>query len=312
MPSSVSWKRPLVVGASGQVGTLMASALQGAGCDVIRTTRGGRAGWSGMDLATLNGPADVEALLGELAPDAIFCCGAMTYVDGCEVHPQQAFRANAHGPSALASYARFQGVPFAFFSSDYVFAGTPGAPGPYVESDAAQPLSVYGQSKLQGERAVLRVHPEALVVRTSWVYGPDAEGKNFISSLLRQLRAGQVVRVPSDQISTPTLNLDLSRLTLELLKAGATGVVHVTGQELLSRYDLALRVAKRFGLSAALIEGVATAELGQRASRPLQSGLRSERLDSLLPGVTLHTLDEGLAEAAVTLGAPADRRPRAS
>ncbi len=302
MLRSVPWKRPLVVGASGQVGTLMASALRGAGADVIRTTRGGRSSWLGLDLATLNGPEDAEALLRLLVPDAIFCCGAMTYVDGCEAHPQQAFRANAHGPSALASYARHRSIPFVFFSSDYVFAGTEAAPGPYLESDSPEPLSVYGESKLQGERAVLRVHPEALVVRTSWVYGPDAEGKNFISSLLRQLRTGQMVRVPEDQVSTPTLNADLSRLTLALALAGATGVVHVTGPDLLSRYELALRIADRFSLPAHLIQGVPTASLEQRAARPLRSGLHSERLPKLLPGAGAVALKDGLDQAAAALG----------
>lgn len=290
----------------------MSSALERAGCDIVRTTRGGRAGWLGMDLATLNGPADVEALVRRSAPDVILCCGAMTYVDGCEVYPQQAFRANAHGPSALASYAQYQGIPFLFFSSDYVFAGSATTPGPYTETDAPQPLSVYGESKLQGERAVLRVHPQALVVRTSWVYGPDAEGKNFISSLVRQLRAGQPVRVPSDQISTPTLNLDLSRVALALLQAGVAGVVHVTGSELLSRYALALLVAERFDLRADLIQGVATAELGQRALRPLHSGLRSQRLSEALPGMELTTLQEGLNVAAQALNTPVSRRPSQS
>lgn len=279
----------------------MASALRAEGSEVFRSTRGGRAGWLALDLATLNGPQNVESLLGSLRPDAVFCCGAMTYVDGCEAHPQQAFRANAHGPSALASYARYCGIPFAFFSSDYVFAGSTPNPGPYRESDSPQPLSVYGESKLQGERAVLRVHPEALVIRTSWVYGPDAAGKNFVGSLVRQLKAGQQVRVPNDQISTPTLNLDLSRVTLSLMQAGAAGIVHVTGPELLSRLELALRVARHFGLPAELIQGVPTSELGQDAARPLQSGLRSERLSALLPAVSLTGLADGLQHAALGL-----------
>ncbi|MBE7157976.1 MAG: sugar nucleotide-binding protein [Rhodospirillales bacterium] len=222
----------------------------------------------------------------------------MTWVDGCEDRPEEALRANAHGPSVLASYTRQRGIPFVFFSTDYVFDGTEEHRGPYTERDATRPLSVYGQSKLEGERAVLRVNPEAAVLRTSWVYGPDAAGKNFISTLQRMLRNGERMRVPADQISTPTLNRDLAQAALELAGAGASGVFHVTGPGLYSRYDLALEVATFFGLDASLIDGVPTGELRQKAVRPLYSGLVSERLATALPGFRMRSLHEGLQATA--------------
>jgi dTDP-4-dehydrorhamnose reductase len=302
MQSTKLWQRPLIIGASGQVGTELTRELSSQGAaEILRTTRTPREGWLHLDLTTLRSPAEAATALDPLAPDLILCAGAMTFVDGCEDRPQDAFLANAHGPSALASYARSRGIPFVYFSSDYVFDGSEATPGPYRESAPPNPLSVYGASKLQGERAVLRVYPDALVLRTSWVYGADAAGKNFISTLVRQLRAGQRMRVPSDQISTPTYNRDLAQIALQLAAAGSSGIVHVTGPDLISRLDLARTIASAFKLDHNLLDGVETSQLGQRAPRPLRSGLISERLSQLLPNARLHTLQEGLARTAATL-----------
>ena len=297
-----TWQRPLVVGASGQVGVELHAALQAQGAEeVLRSARVPREGWLTLDLAALRSPEQAAEILDAVAPDLVICSGAMTFVDGCEAQPEEAYKANAHGPSMLASYARQRGLPFVFFSTDYVFDGAEQDPGPYVESDPTHPLSVYGKSKLEGEGAVLRVHPEAAILRTSWVYGPDAAGKNFISTLQRMLKAGDRMRVPADQISTPTLNRDLAQAALALAAAGAHGIFHVTGPDLLSRFELAQVVADFFSLDRSLIDGVPTESLGQRAARPLQSGLRSERLAEAVPSFRMRTLQEGLEETAASL-----------
>lgn len=294
------WKRPLIVGGTGQVGIALRKALTQHASNVeeaphiLLGSRNGEPGVTAIDLAALQSPEEVAGFLDPLRPEVVLCPAAMTYVDGCEQNPLLAYRTNALGPSVLASWARSRDVPFVFFSTDYVFAGGEDHAGPYGESDPTAPLSVYGASKLQGEQAVLRVHPEALILRTSWVYGPDPAGKNFIAALRRQLAAGQRVRVPRDQLSTPTLNSDLAAMTLALLDAGASGVVHVAGPELMSRYELALAAARFFGLDETLIEGVTTASLGQLAARPLLSGLRSARIGGWTLPVSMHVLEEGL------------------
>ncbi len=305
--STKVWERPLVVGASGQVGVELCHALAARGSKLVqRSARAPREGWLTLDLAALSSPDEAAQALEGADPDLVICSGAMTWVDGCEDRPEEAYRANAHGPSMLASYAKQHGIPFVFFSSDYVFDGAAQRPGPYAETDETHPLSVYGKSKLEGERAVLRVHPEALVLRTTWVYGPDAAGKNFISTLQRQLRAGERMRVPADQVSTPTLNRDLARATLALLDADAHGLFHISGPDLLSRYELAQKVAEFFSLDAGLIDGIETSSLGQRAARPLQSGLRSDCLGEAIPAFRMRTLQEGLEETAHALGALAN------
>lgn len=295
------WRRPLVIGARGQVGTALTHALKSRGSSVLRSSRDGEGFDLALDLGHLREMEQISAPLDRLQPDAILCTGAMTWVDGCESRPEEAFAVHAAGPAMLAAYAQRHGLPFLLFSSDYVFPGSEVRPGPYGESAETEPLNVYGKTKLQGEALVQDVCPGALVLRTSWVYGPDPAGKNFISTLVRQLEAGVRVRVPEDQVSTPTWNVDLARAALELLTAGASGVVHVTGPELMSRADLARRVAAFFGLQTGLIEGIATAALGQTARRPLASGLRSERLRGLLPDFRFSTLQEGLRRSVTSI-----------
>ena len=302
--SRVEWRRPLIVGASGQVGGALAAELRSTGaCEaILRSSREPKPGWLALDLAelaTLGGGAlaEVEAA----APDAIFCVGGMTFVDGCEHAPDVCRRANATGPARLAEFAAGRGIPFVFFSSDYVFGGTEEAPGPYGEGDAPRPLSVYGASKLEGERAVLEAHPGALVVRTTIVYGPDAAGKNFLYTLLRQLSVGKAVRVAADQVSTPTYNRDLAGAVHALVRAGVAGMVHVAGPELMDRLQFARQVAAHFGLDQRLLEGVSTASLGQVARRPLFSGLVTDRLVAMVPGLRRHTVAEALRDCDVEL-----------
>ena len=295
-------KRPLIVGASGQVGTALSQALErrGRGEQILRSSGEARPGWLRLDLGEIadnHGPI----LLDEMTPDLILCTGGMTFVDGCETNPEASTKANHTGPAALARYAQRSGAGFVFFSTDYVFSGTAEAPGPYAEEAIPDPLSVYGRTKLEGERAVLEAHPEALVVRTTVVYGPDTAGKNFLYTLLRYPSMGQRVRVASDQISTPTYNRDLAEATLALVDIGATGVVHVAGSEVMDRLQFARHVASFFGLREDLIEGVTTASLNQAAVRPLHSGLRTERLEELLPALRRRTVNEALAECEPAL-----------
>lgn len=248
-----------------------------------------------LDLAAVD-LQSAAALLGSYDLRAVFCVAGMTDVEGCEDKPELAERTNARGPAVLAGYARRRDLPFVYYSTEYVFDGDPRRPGPYGEGDATHALSVYGRSKLEGEVAVLRAHPGALVLRTTVVYGPDVRGKNYVYSLMRNLGAGRRMRVPADQISTPTYNRDLVRTTLGLVDAGAKGIWHLCGPELLSRMEFAEQVAEFLGLDAGLLEPVPTAELGQRAPRPLSAGLATDKLRAGFPEPRMRTVAESLAD----------------
>jgi dTDP-4-dehydrorhamnose reductase len=290
--------KSLIVGASGQVGTQMLAAL---GERALATSRVAREGWLKLDVAELATPAQAADLLDAHELDAIYCVGGMTWVDGCEKDPELAHRTNARGPGVLAAYARQRAVPYVFFSTDYVFDGAKEHPGPYTEDAEPHPLSIYGKTKLEGEQRLLAAYPEALVLRTTWVYGADARQMNSLYSMMRSLLAGKPMQVPHDQISSPTYNRDLVRAALGLVASRASGVFHVTGPELLGRLEFLQRVASKLGLDARLLQGVATAEMKQPASRPLNSGLATGKLTAEFPQLWMRTLGEALEDCDAEL-----------
>ncbi len=281
---------PLIVGAAGQVGSALFEVL---GPTAVRATRTAtKAGWVELDLSTLaNQPENAQSLVARLNPSAIYCVGASTDVDGCENDVKRTMNTNCYGPASLAYAAR--GIPFVYFSTEYIFDGRSG---PYDEEHCPAPISVYGRSKWEGEQAILAAHPNALVIRTTVVYGPEPQGKNFIYSLHRLLRDGKVMRVPGDQISTPTYNVDLATATVELVRQRSYGIFHVCGPELLSRYDFAVSAAEVLGLNVSLITKVRTAELKQVAQRPLHAGLSTERLRNVLGSDVMRSNREALTD----------------
>ena len=195
---------------------------------------------------------------------------------------------NADGPAALAA-ATPVATPFVYFSTEYVFDGGatgPASRGPYTEDSPTHAISVYGRSKLLGEQLVLAARPDALIIRTTVVYGADPARKNFLYYLQRELSVGNTVRIVTDQISTPTASDDLARATLLLLKQRATGIFHICGPDLLSRHDFAVRAARLLNLDERLIEPITTASLNQPAPRPLNAGLRTDKLRAAIgPGL---------------------------
>lgn len=280
--------RAVVIGASGQVGGALCRELARRGHQRVGTHARVPAPDSGpLDLADAGA---VERLLGEVAPDWVFCAGALTHVDYCEEHPEEAARLNRDAPRAAARAAARIGAGFVFYSTEYVFDG---AAGPYAEEDPAHPLSVYGRTKWEGEQAVREAAPRSLVVRTTVVYGPERQEKNFVYQVIRRCRAGEPMLVPADQVSTPTFNGDLAAASVELAERNAVGVYHVAGTSLLARYAFARLAASAFELDPAALVPVPTARLGQRAPRPLGGGLRVDRVRQLL-STPLGSAAEGL------------------
>ena len=280
--------RALVIGASGQVGGALCLELGRRGHAVVGThARTAAPGTVHLDLG--DAPA-TERLLGETAPDWVFCAGALTHVDFCEAHPNDAARLNRDGPRAAAQAAARLGAGFVFYSTEYIFDGTAG---PYGEDDRANPLSVYGRTKWEGELAVREALPRCLILRTTVVYGPERQEKNFVYQVIRHCRDGEKISVPADQVSSPTFNGDLAAASVELVEHDARGVYHVAGTSVLDRYAFARLVAEVFGLDGRWLVPVPTARLGQRAPRPLRGGLRVERALRVL-ATPLRAAREGL------------------
>jgi len=296
--------RALVIGGSGQVGAALGKVLVARGHTVVATHH--RVAQQGTVQLDVGDGAATARVMAEAAPDVVFCPAGLTFVDYCEEHPDEALRANCEAPARAAALAAERGATFVFFSTEYVFDGRGG---PYGEDDPVAPLSVYGRSKLDGERKVVAANPRALVVRTTVVYGPEPQGKNFVYQLLRRAATGEPLKVPADQRSSPTFNADLAAATVELVERETHGVVHIAGPLVMDRYAFARIACDVFGLAASFLVPVTTAQLEQRAARPLDAGLRIERVRARIR-TPLRAPVEGLTAMRAALEARAVDTPR--
>jgi dTDP-4-dehydrorhamnose reductase len=216
--------------------------------------------------------------------DAIVNCAAWTDVDGAEASPEAARAVNAVGAGVLARAAARVDVPLLHVSTDYVFDGVApvdasGRARPYVESDPTGPRSVYGATKLEGEREVLAASPRHTVVRTAWLYGVD--GRNFVETMLRLAGERDSVQVVTDQVGSPTWGGHLAPALLGLLERGVSGVVHLTGGGEVSWNGFAQEIFRQAEV-ACRVEPASSEQMARPAPRPAWSALASER-DDVVP-----------------------------
>lgn len=282
----------LIIGAAGQVGGALADVLGPRAIGTFRQTP--VAGGIAFDLESLEErPGLANRLIEQACPRVALIAAGFTNVEACEGDPRRAICINAQAPGHVARAVHRAGGRSVYFSTEYVFDG---ASGPYEEAETPRPLSVYGQSKLLGEQLVAEADPNALIIRTTVVYGPERLGKNFACQLRRRLGEGLPMRVARDQVSTPTYNRDLAAATLRLIETNARGVFHVAGEELLDRAAFATRLARACGLDERLIEPVSTASLEQKASRPLQAGLQIAKLRQVVPDLVPRSIEQAIGD----------------
>ncbi len=296
--------RAFVIGASGQVGGCLLEALRARGHEALGTHA--HHPTDGLAPLDITDHAAVERAVSAARPDWVLCPAGLTHVDYCEEHPAEAFAINRDGALAAARAAARAGAGFVFFSTEYVFDGERG---PYAEDDAAHPISVYGRSKWEGERAVLSEIPRTLVVRTTVVYGPDRQEKNFVYQLIRNCRSGQGMRIPADQVSSPTYNVDLAQAIVELCERNLGGVYHLVGDGVMDRFAFARIACEVFELDGSRLTPVTTAQLGQKAARPLKAGLTIAKARGVL-ATPLRSPEAGLRAMRAALEARAGA-PRA-
>jgi len=250
-----------VLGATGQLGTAFMRRLGERATAITRKK---------LDL---DDPASIHAWVKTTRPPLIINCAAYTAVDEAESHEAQAKAINTDAVRTLAEESERCGARFVTFSTDYVFDGTK-ATG-YVESDAANPLSVYGRTKRDGERLALIRNPNSLIIRTSWLL--SGTHPNFASTMLKLMRKGPV-RVVDDQRGRPTLVDDLARSTLECVEAGVDGILHLANQGEATWYGLARQLASLAWLEPDQVE---PCSIPLPATRPANSVLDSERIAPL-------------------------------
>jgi dTDP-4-dehydrorhamnose reductase len=271
--------RVAVVGARGQLGRALVAALD----DAVPLTR---------DDFDLTDRERVMRAIERARPDAVVNTAAYLDVNAAERDAESAFRVNALGARWVAQAAERLGAPVVYVSSDYVFAGDGGAP--YHEWDEPRPLSVYGRSKLAGERETVAASRRATVVRTSWIFG--GEGKSFVNTI-RRVADGRELSIVSDEVGGPTYAPDLAVAIRRLLGRSAPGLYHLSNAGQCSRLDWARAIVAQIGSTSRVVPTTlaeyARANPGQ-APRPAHSTLANVAAASL--GITLRGWQEALAE----------------
>ena len=231
------------------------------------------------DLAEIDITREKETLekIVKVRPQVIINCAAYTNVDQCETHRDQAFLVNAEGTKhvALASYT--VKARFVHLSTDYVFDGT--ASIPYREDTSPNPMSVYGQSKLQGEIYVRKIGGDHLIIRTAWLYGP--RGKNFVEAILSQAAEGKQIRVVNDQQGSPTFTRDLSQAIKGLLPMTEQGIFHLTNSGSCTWFEFALHILEESEFKGNEVRPISSKELGRPAKRPAYSILDNSRYEQI-------------------------------
>lgn len=252
----------LITGAGG----LVASALALHYEDVIALPH------AAMDIANADA---VEKVFDHAGPDLVINC-AVIGVDACEKNPALAERVNVDGPANIARAAVRLGAAIVHFSSNYVFDGRRPRNEPYGIDDVANPINVYGQTKLAGERAVLDANGRAFVIRTSWVYGPGKE--SFLSTAAAKLRRGERIQAISDTFANTTYVEDLAERVVAVAASDAYGLHQIVNEGVCSYEDFAREAAIIAGVpdrtARTLIEVVTEAEMNRPAPRPASTPMQ--------------------------------------
>ena len=282
--------RIVITGAGGQVGSLLATEAVQQGRDVLALTS---SQWDITD------PQAADQIV--RSGDVVINCAAYTNVDGAEADQATAYAVNAAGPEHIARTCARAGARLVQISTDYVFSGDFGgsAPHPYEPDDETAPLSVYGRTKLAGERAVLAALPEAVVVRTAWVY-TGGSGKDFVATMRRLAAGDGDVEVVDDQTGSPTYVGDLVAALLQVVdgqvRSPRNGIVHAANGGAVTRFGQARAVFDGVGADPERVVPVSSASKPRPAPRPPYSALsgRQSEQAGLSP---LRPWRDALAEA---------------
>ena len=284
--------RLLVIGASGLLGSKIME--QARGRFEVRGAYNpevdGATLWR-LESVDIGSKEDIDKLFDKVRPDTVILTAAMTNVDACEKNPTLANRINAAAPGLVARACKKASTSLVHVSTDYVFDGMKSRK--YVETDVQRPISVYGTSKLAGERSVLTTLSEAAVVRPAVLYGwnPIPEKMNFVTWVLKKLRNNEPVKLFEDQIVSPTLADDLAGILLDLAEKRASGVWHASGPDCLDRPSCGRMIAEVFGLDEDLIAPVPSSSVSLPARRPKYSCLDVTKTEKFLGRKTVSFKD---------------------
>jgi dTDP-4-dehydrorhamnose reductase len=279
--------RILVTGASGLLGNRLVELALQKGHDVISGYKDHVPLYGKPMAFDLTQSTGVRRVFSEVHPDVVINAAAMTDVDKCELEDEAAFAANSKAVSNIVNAAKETESFLVQVSTDYVFDGERGG---YSEHDEAHPVNKYGESKLEGEKAVMNGLDKDMwsIARSSVVYGwGRASRPNAATFVYERLSRGESVRIVRDQFSSPTLNTSLSSMLIEIAERELPGIIHAAGATRLNRFDFAVGLAKTFGLDASLIRAIQAKDLQWKARRPTDSSLNVGKAQKLLRSAPL-------------------------
>ena len=268
----------LITGANGLLGQHLVKLLidstnymitaTGKGVSRLPFNSSNRFNYVSLDIT--NG-VEVAAFIARDRPDIIIHTAAITQVDECEQNPIHCWNTNVTATRFLLGAAEIAGAAFIYISTDFIFDGIAG---PYLESDLPGPVNYYGSSKLGAEKSVMESKLPWCIIRTVLVYGNILVGNrsNMVSWVQNNLAQGKAIQVVSDQWRTPTYVEDLAKGILLAIENKAKGIYHISGEELLTPYDMAMATAAYLALDINLIEKVTASIFVQAAKRPAKTG----------------------------------------
>lgn len=291
-------KKILVTGSNGLLGQkITEKILKEGGVQLIATAKGANRypvakGYEYAEMDILN-PAEVRAVVGRYRPDAIIHTAAMTNVDTCETEKELAYQLNVVAVQTLIEVCQAFDIQLVHLSTDFIFDG---ASGPYDEEAEPNPLSYYGQTKLEAEELLKKSKIKWAILRTIIVYGivSDMSRSNIVLWAKGALEKGNPLNIVNDQWRMPTLAEDLADCCLLAVEHEAQGVFNVSGKDMMSISELVARVADFWGLDKSLINEISAATLNQAAKRPVRTGFILDKAMTQLH-YQPHSFEEGLA-----------------
>lgn len=271
-----------VTGVNGQLGhdvvnEIAKRGMEAVGSDITEVYSGMQDGSAVCTMPyrqlDITDAAAVMNVLKQSAPDVMVHCAAFTAVDAAEDNEAVCRKVNAEGTRNIAAVCKELDIKMVYISTDYVFDGT--GERPWEPDDKQAPVSVYGQTKYEGELAVQELLEKYFIVRIAWVFGIN--GKNFVKTMLKLSESHDTLRVVNDQFGSPTYTFDLAKLLIDMALSEKYGVYHATNEGICSWYDFACAIFKTAGIPMN-VQPVSTAEYGAKAKRPANSRMSKEKL----------------------------------
>ncbi|MFH1229162.1 MAG: SDR family oxidoreductase [Candidatus Aenigmatarchaeota archaeon] len=280
--------RVLIIGAEGFLGQKLFSIFSKSH-ETFGTSKDGK-NFYRLDLTDKK---RLYYIANETSPEVIINAAGITDVDYCEENPELVKSISGICIDNLLLTCAKHKCKLVHFSTDYIFDGKKGD---YIESDEAYPVNVYGEMKLEQEKEIISSDANYIIPRVAVLYGYNSakDKKTFVNWVIERLRQGESISVADDQFVTPTIIDDVANALKRLLEIGERGIFHVAGSECISRHALAVKVAEVFNLDKSLITPASSRKLMWKARRPMNSCLRTDKLNKL--NIKMSNMNEGLSE----------------